>query len=52
MLAVGPEGGWNEDELSWFEKSGWKSASLGDSILRAETAAIVATALAIDALRR
>ncbi len=51
-LAIGPEGGWAEDELTWFEKSGWKPASLGDSILRAETAAIVATALAIDALRR
>lgn len=51
-LAIGPEGGWTEDELTWFGKSGWKPASLGDSILRAETAAIVAIALAIDALRR
>lgn len=50
-LAVGPEGGWCDDELSWFRESGWVEASLGNTILRAETAAIVATALAMDALR-
>ena len=52
ILAVGPEGGWTEDELQWFHQSGWQSASLGETILRAETAAIVAIALAIDALRQ
>ncbi len=51
ILAVGPEGGWAEDELSWFRQSGWVAASLGSTILRAETAAIVASALALDALR-
>jgi len=50
-LAIGPEGGWAEDELQWFRQSGWTVASLGDTILRAETAAVVATALALDALR-
>ena len=50
-LAIGPEGGWTVDELQQFRDSGWTSASLGDTILRAETAAIVATALALDALR-
>ena len=50
-LAVGPEGGWADGELSWFYEAGWIAASLGDTILRAETAAIVATALAFDALR-
>jgi 16S rRNA (uracil1498-N3)-methyltransferase len=50
-LAIGPEGGWTADELQWFSASGWTSTSLGDTILRAETAAIVATALALDALR-
>jgi 16S rRNA (uracil1498-N3)-methyltransferase len=50
-LAIGPEGGWTSDELKWFRDSGWTAASLGDTILRAETAAIVATGLALDALR-
>jgi 16S rRNA (uracil1498-N3)-methyltransferase len=50
-LAVGPEGGWADEELTWFRETGWIAASLGGTILRAETAAIVATALALDALR-
>jgi len=50
-LAIGPEGGWADGELSWFYEAGWIAASLGDTILRAETAAIVATALAFEALR-
>ena len=48
VLAVGPEGGWADGELTWFCETGWVAASLGDTILRAETAAIVATALAIE----
>jgi 16S rRNA (uracil1498-N3)-methyltransferase len=51
ILAIGPEGGWTDSELTWFHDEGWTAASLGHTILRAETAAIVATALAIDALR-
>ncbi|MGD0214158.1 MAG: RsmE family RNA methyltransferase [Terriglobales bacterium] len=50
-LAIGPEGGWADEELAWFRETGWKAASLGNTILRAETAAIVATALAMEALR-
>jgi 16S rRNA (uracil1498-N3)-methyltransferase len=50
LLAVGPEGGWTEEELTLFGQHGWVSVSLGDTILRAETAAIAATAIAISAL--
>jgi 16S rRNA (uracil1498-N3)-methyltransferase len=48
MLAIGPEGGWTDDELRLFHASGWISASLGPTILRAETAAIAATAITIS----
>jgi len=50
-LAVGPEGGWADAELTWMRDAGWVAASLGTNILRAETAAIVASAIALDALR-
>jgi 16S rRNA (uracil1498-N3)-methyltransferase len=44
-LAVGPEGGWADEELQAFTSAGWNSASLGETILRAETAAIAALAI-------
>jgi len=50
LLAIGPEGGWTEDELQLFQTAGWISASLGPTILRAETAAIAATAIVISDL--
>jgi 16S rRNA (uracil1498-N3)-methyltransferase len=50
LLAIGPEGGWTEDELKLFMDKGWVAASLGETILRAETAAIAATAIAISAM--
>jgi 16S rRNA (uracil1498-N3)-methyltransferase len=45
LLAIGPEGGWAEDELQRFSNEAWISASLGSTILRVETAAIAATAI-------
>jgi 16S rRNA (uracil1498-N3)-methyltransferase len=50
VVAVGPEGGWTEDELRSFQRAGWISASLGNTILRAETAAIAASAIVASAL--
>jgi 16S rRNA (uracil1498-N3)-methyltransferase len=46
-LAIGPEGGWTSDELNTFEKAGWVAASLGPTILRAETAVIAAVAVVV-----
>jgi 16S rRNA (uracil1498-N3)-methyltransferase len=49
-LAIGPEGGWTSDELGQFTESGWISASLGNTVLRAETAAIAGTAIVMSYL--
>jgi 16S rRNA (uracil1498-N3)-methyltransferase len=50
FLAFGPEGGWTEDELRSFQENSWITATLGQTILRAETAAIAATAITISEL--
>jgi 16S rRNA (uracil1498-N3)-methyltransferase len=50
MLAIGPEGGWSQNEVQLFPAAGWVSASLGDTILRAETAAIAATSIVLSEL--
>lgn len=44
-LTIGPEGGWSEHEQKQFRDSGWRGASLGHSILRAETAVCAALAV-------
>lgn len=51
-LAFGPEGGWTPAEIELFKAAGWKSASLGNTILRAETAAIAAVAVVFAQLQR
>jgi len=45
-IAIGPEGGWTNEEVALFQKHNWQSASLGPRILRAETAAIASLAIA------
>ncbi len=44
-IFIGPEGGWTEAEQKLFKKNKVSSISLGSQILRAETAAIAASAL-------
>ncbi len=44
-MAFGPEGGWAPEEEALFDANGWRPASLGPRILRAETAAIAALAV-------
>lgn len=45
FVIVGPEGGFTEEEATAAEAAGFRLASLGPRILRAETAAIAACAL-------
>ncbi len=40
LLAVGPEGGWTEEEVALFESHGFRRYSLGKRILRTDTALI------------
>ena len=49
-IAIGPEGGWAPEEEALFDANVWRAASLGPRILRAETAAIAALALAASYL--
>ncbi len=49
-LAFGPEGGWTEAELKLFRSEHWILASLGPTILRAETAVIAALSVAMAEL--
>lgn len=51
VLAFGPEGGWTDAELEMFRNAGWTSASLGNTILRAETAVIAALAIVVAELQ-
>lgn len=44
-LLVGPEGGWTEREREAIQGAGWIAVSLGNNILRAETAAIASLAI-------
>ena len=46
-LAVGPEGGWTDAEFSAATAAGFCEASLGDLILRTETAVIAGLAAAL-----
>jgi 16S rRNA (uracil1498-N3)-methyltransferase len=46
VLAVGPEGGWTPEEQTLFQEHRWMPVSLGSTILRAETAAVAAAAVA------
>jgi 16S rRNA (uracil1498-N3)-methyltransferase len=49
-VAIGPEGGWAPSEEALFDANGWRAASLGPRILRAETAAIAALAVVASCL--
>jgi 16S rRNA (uracil1498-N3)-methyltransferase len=49
-LYIGPEGGFAPEEVALAQAHGVRIVTLGPRILRAETAALVATTLALDAV--
>jgi RsmE family RNA methyltransferase len=48
VVAIGPEGGWTDDEVSLLESKGFRRYSLGERILRTDTAAIAVIARLMD----
>ena len=51
LLAVGPEGGFSEDEFALAHEQGWQSVSLGARTLRVETAAVALAAIVAEHLQ-
>jgi len=49
-IAIGPEGGWTDEELAAGRAGGFAEASLGENILRTETAVTAALAILSFAL--
>jgi 16S rRNA (uracil1498-N3)-methyltransferase len=52
VMAIGPEGGWTEEEFAAAKSAGFQEASLGKLILRTETAVIASLASINFALNR
>lgn len=50
IIAIGPEGGLEDEEFAYLEQAGFARAALGGHILRFETAAIAGLAIARSAL--
>ena len=48
LLAIGPEGGWTDEEVVALEAAGFQRCSLGPRILRTDTAAIALLAQLMD----
>lgn len=52
MVAVGPEGGWSDDEVASFQDAGGRAVGLGPTVLRTEHAAAAAVAVIGSVLGR
>jgi RsmE family RNA methyltransferase len=50
LLALGPEGGWNDFERALLESRGFTAVTMGERVLRSDTACVALLALAHDAL--
>jgi 16S rRNA (uracil1498-N3)-methyltransferase len=51
LLAVGPEGGWNDFEIALLETHGFQTVGMGHRTLRTDTACIALLAIVHDAMR-
>ncbi len=51
LLAVGPEGGWNEFEVGLLAAHGFQRVSIGTRTLRSDTACVALLAVVSDAIR-
>lgn len=51
-VAVGPEGGWSDEEVQELANAGAKAFTLGDQILRSETAPLVISAVVMHRIGR
>jgi 16S rRNA (uracil1498-N3)-methyltransferase len=51
LLAIGPEGGWNDFELGVFDAHGFERVGMGPRTLRTDTACLALLALVHDAMR-
>ncbi len=52
LMAIGPEGGWNDFELALLDAHGFQNVSMGPRTLATTTACVALLTLAHDALRR
>jgi 16S rRNA (uracil1498-N3)-methyltransferase len=52
FLAVGPEGGFTDEEVALATAAGWRTIDLGPRILRVETAALALSAMVVQRLVR
>jgi RsmE family RNA methyltransferase len=52
LLAIGPEGGWNDFEMDLLEAHGFQPAGMGPRTLRTDTACIALLALAHESMAR
>jgi RsmE family RNA methyltransferase len=50
LLAIGPEGGWNDFEIALLEAHGFQSAGMGSRTLRTDTACVALLALVHEAM--
>jgi 16S rRNA (uracil1498-N3)-methyltransferase len=50
LLAVGPEGGWNDFELDLLEQHGFRTVGIGPRTLRVDTACVALLAILQDSL--